>query len=91
MYQILGEALGFLSIKESITQPPPKEGAWSVLFCNLSKPYIARPGLAIYVVKGFERPLLEKLSLSRIDVYFLFRILARVLFERVLHSRVRCI
>ena len=40
-----------------ITQPPPKEGARSALFSNLSK-----SGLDNYAVKRSERPLLEEVS-----------------------------
>ena len=42
-------------------QPPPKEGAWSALFSNLSK-----SDLDSYVVKRFKRPLLEEVSWSRL-------------------------
>ena len=37
-----------------VTQPPPKEGAWSALFSNLSK-----SDLDNYVVKRSKRPLSE--------------------------------
>ena len=40
-----------------ITQPLPKEGAWSALFSNLSK-----SGLDSYVVKCSKRPLLEEVA-----------------------------
>ena len=40
-----------------ITQPPPREGAWSALFSNLSK-----SGLDNYVVKRSKLPLLEEVS-----------------------------
>ena len=44
-----------------IMEPPPKEGARSDLFSNLSK-----SGLDNYVVKRYERSLLEEVSLSRL-------------------------
>ena len=44
-----------------VTQPPPKEGAWSTLFSNLSK-----PGLHNYEVKCYKRPLLEEVALFRL-------------------------
>ena len=40
-----------------ITQPPPREVAWSALFSNLSK-----SALDNYVVKRSERPLLEEVA-----------------------------
>ena len=42
-------------------QPPQKEGAWRVLFSNLSK-----SGLENYVVKRSKRPLLEEVARSRL-------------------------
>ena len=47
---VLGTVIG-------ITQPPPKDGAQSALFSNLSK-----SALDNYVVKRFERPLLEEVA-----------------------------
>ena len=44
-----------------ITQPPPRDGAWSALFSNLSK-----SALDDYVVKCSERPLLEEVAWSRL-------------------------
>ena len=40
-----------------ITQPPPRDGAWSALFSNMSK-----PGLDNYVVKRPKCPLLEEVA-----------------------------
>ena len=44
-----------------IAQPPPTDGTLSALFSNLSK-----SALDIYVAKGYNRPLLEEVSWSRL-------------------------
>ena len=43
------------------TQPPPRDGAWSALFSNLSK-----SALDNYEVKRSKRPLLEEVAWSRL-------------------------
>ena len=40
-----------------ITQPPPRDGAWSALFSNLSKSTLDN-----YVVNRSDRPLLEEVA-----------------------------
>ena len=41
-----------------ITQPPPRDGAWSALFSNLSKSALVDN----YALKRSERPLLEEVA-----------------------------
>ena len=52
---IISDAFFIKGTVIGITQPPPRDGAWSALFSNLSK-----FALANYVVKLSERPLLEE-------------------------------
>ena len=51
----------FVLYRIGITQPLPRDGAWSALFINLSK-----SAWDSYVVKRSERPLLEEVAWSRL-------------------------